>query len=359
MRKIILYTIFFTIVITSCKKDKLNYLFTGNLYHDRATSIVLALQGIEQSSNGLWERCGWWNSANVLEALLDYHAITGINFSSRCMEIYKKNRYHDRGGFKNKSYDDNAWWALAFIKAYYLYGDAIYRQTAEDIFADMLAGGWDNNCNGGMAWQSDERYKNAITNELFIVLAAKLSNIQEKPWLKIYYLDWALKGWHWLNQSGMLNYQHLYNDGLDDNCVNNGKTTWTYNQGVILGGLKELFLITGDSALLQSAKITAYSAMNNLSDTNQILTEPCLGNCGDDGVQFKGIFVRYLSELNLVLKDTTIKQYILHNADVAWEKAQNGNALFDKNWQGPYNNWKGSTTGVALDLMNAAIKQSD
>ena len=38
----------------------------------------------------------------------------------------------------------------------------------------------------------------------------------------------------------------LVNDGLTAGCANNGGTTWTYNQGVILGGLAALHELTGD-----------------------------------------------------------------------------------------------------------------
>ena len=39
--------------------------------------------------------------------------------------------------------------------------------------------------------------------------------------------QWASKTWTWLEGSGMMNSQSLFNDGLDGNCKNNGGTTWT------------------------------------------------------------------------------------------------------------------------------------
>ena len=38
----------------------------------------------------------------------------------------------------------------------------------------------------------------------------------------------------------------LVNDGLTADCANNGRTTWTYNQGVVIGGLAVLAEITAD-----------------------------------------------------------------------------------------------------------------
>ena len=79
-----------------------------------------------------------------------------------------------RRGFCNKFFDDNAWWALAWIAAYDLTGDGRYLHAAERIFARNVTG-WDETCGGGLWWNTDRKYKNAITNELFLTLAARLS----------------------------------------------------------------------------------------------------------------------------------------------------------------------------------------
>ncbi|MDB5284251.1 MAG: coagulation factor 5/8 type domain protein [Bacteroidota bacterium] len=343
--------------LTGCKKYSINSKHTGELYLDHATDIAVALQGIQKSGTHLWQKAGWWNAANIMEALIDYSKLSGNAVSGSCRQIFNANKGALDGGFKNRSYDDCAWWALAWIKAYDQYGDKEYLEIAEDIFAYMKAGGWDNNCNGGMAWQNTVRYKNAITNELFILLAARLAVRQSETYQKAYYLEWALRGWNWLDASGMLNADNLYNDGLDKNCNNNGEQTWTYNQGVILAALKEIYGLTADPQYLQRARPIAFACMTKLSDPDSILTEPCGRNFGEDAGQFKGIYIKFLSELNTVLKDPQIKQYIIHNATTAWANAQNNQHLFDGLWQGSYLNWQGSTTGAALDLMNAATVQ--
>jgi len=71
------------------------------------------------------------------------------------------------------------------------------------------------------------------------------------------YLQWAIKEWTWFESSGMINANHLINDGLDGNCGNNGQTTWTYNQGVVLGGLVNLHTITKNDTLLNIAQSIA------------------------------------------------------------------------------------------------------
>ena len=156
----------------------------------------------------------------------------------------------------------------------------------------------------------------------------------------------------------MINADHLFNDGLDKNCNNNGNTEWTYNQGVILAALKDISALTANPQYLQTAHQMALASMVKLSDADSILTEPCGRNFGVDAGQFKGPYIKFLGELNTVLKDPMIKQYIIHNAATAWGNAQNTDHLFDGLWQGPFESWQGNTTGVALDLMNAATIQA-
>ena len=66
-------------------------------------------------------------------------------------------------GFINDFFDDNLWWALAWVAAGDLTGDERYRAAAQAIFAHSLSG-WDNACGGGLWWNEKLDYKNAITN---------------------------------------------------------------------------------------------------------------------------------------------------------------------------------------------------
>lgn len=50
--------------------------------------------------------------------------------------------------FIGEYYDDEGWWAIAWLKAYDLTRNTKYLQVSEAIFADMTTG-WDSTCNGG------------------------------------------------------------------------------------------------------------------------------------------------------------------------------------------------------------------
>jgi len=98
-------------------------------------------------------------------------------------------------------------------------------------------------CNGGMYQDIvNMAYKNAISNELYMLLVASLHN--RIPGDTVY-LAKAKKSWEWFKKSGMINSDKLVNDGLAENndgsCFNNKGPIWTYNQGVILGALTGIF----------------------------------------------------------------------------------------------------------------------
>ena len=63
----------------------------------------------------------------------------------------------------------------------------------------------------------------------------------------------------------MINAEALVNDGLDAACRNNRQTTWTYNQGVLLGGLASLYRATRNATLLEVAGHTANATIARLS----------------------------------------------------------------------------------------------
>ena len=311
-----------------------------------------------QKRNDLWQQAGWWNSANILESLIDFNRLTHTDFTQCLQSLYKKNVICFRGHFiMGHAFDDNEWWALAWLKAYDLTGDKKYLAVAQGIFEDCRKRAWDHVCGGGIRWANNIEYKNAITNELFMQLAARLALEPADSAKKDYYLSWAIKDWQWIKNSSMINSDHMINDGLTTDCRNNNGFTWTYNQGVILGALKDLFLLTGDSTYLLQAQTLACASMKKLSNAQGILTEPGDDKPGHDKNQFKGIYIRYLAILNTQLNDTTIKNFILSNAGYVWQHARSADNFIDFNWSGPCKARSGSAQGSAMDMMNAALMQ--
>lgn len=268
-------------------------------YRAYADAAISALQDWYDPTTGLYTGVTWWHSAICLDAVIDYMARTGKrNAVALLATTFEKNASNN---FLENSYDDMAWWALAWINAFDLTGEARYLEMARTIFTAMQQG-WDNVCGGGVWWNFTRAYKNAITNELFLLLAIRLQ--QRSAGEREIYRTWSERAWRWFKASGMINENHLVNDGLS-NCQNNGGTTWTYNQGIILAALAEMYQITGEPAYLAEAEAIADAVIKILVTPEGILREPCEDEgCDSNGAQFKGIFLRNLFTLYQIRKSS-------------------------------------------------------
>ena len=339
----------------------------------RVNAGVAALQSWYVPQTGLYAGTGWWNSANAITVLVDASRQTGsqqwapvlANTFAHAQVVVPKAEQVGRlkkmtgaPGFLNKYYDDEGWWALAWIDAYDLTGEARYLQMSQSIFTDMT-GGWDKTCGGGVWWSKNRKHKNAIENELFLSVAAHLATRVHK---NKEYKQWAGREWTWFRKSGMINAQGLVNDGVEQDpetgaCHNNGKQTWTYNQGVILGGLAEWSKTKHDAKLLPEAHRIAAAALDHLTDADGVLHEPCEArHCGGDGIQFKGIFVRNLAELNRTAPDPRYGQFFRTNAASVWSRDRADPDRFGVNWSGPVTETGAGTEASALDVLVAAAK---
>jgi len=370
-------------------------------YVDNAMSAIQTLNDEWYNlRTGIWDNA-WWNSANMLTTLADFAtlrldeanelnvggymrntfiqaqsenvltvkqlSVTGMVTSSYCIDdevkCATKRHFLGKRGFDdfiNEFYDDEGWWALAMIRSWDATGDQEYLDSAVTIFEDMQTG-LGGPCNGGIYWNKDRKYVNAISNELYLSVAASLANRMPN---REYYLTIAKDQWAWFRDSGMINKDNLINDGLDGKCKNNGMQTWSYNQGVILGGLTELYRATGNKDLLRKAHTIAKAAIKHLASDEGVLieTDKCekrSGHCGRDGQSFKGIFVRNLRYLHDMAPDDEFKEFIVKNADVLWANNRNKQDMLGVAWTGPFIKATGMSQGAALDVLVAAIGVSD
>jgi predicted alpha-1,6-mannanase (GH76 family) len=322
-------------------------------YRSDAGRAAAVLQRWYTPANGLFATTGWWNSANALNAIVDYSRRTGSTaYRSDISTTFDVNAPK---GFINRYYDDEGWWALTWVNAYDLTHDSRYLAMARSIFAD-IRGGWDSVCGGGVWWNKSKNYKNAIPNELFLTLAVRLHERTPGDHGSSSYLDWAKREWSWFAHSGMINSSGLVNDGLNvSTCTTNKGTTWTYNQGVLLAGLAGLFKSTGNAAYLRQAETTADAATRLLVDRNGILTEPCPTSCNGDQAQFKGIFTRNLFALYEVSHRPAYRTFILRNAGSIWANDRNPQDQLGLQWAGPFDKADAARQSSALDALNAAI----
>ena len=351
-----------------------------------ASAIETLQQHWYDNDTGLWDN-QWWNSANVLTMLADFNAcdpalnetIRGV-FNNTYIQAqanppfvvkiwtpwwtdsYTSSSYpfsaqkplgtlsNASKGFTNYFYDDEGWWALAWLKVYDITQEERYLQSAIDLFEDMT-GGYNATC-GGIWWDKGHQHNTAIANELFLAVAARLAVTLPH---QEYYRHWALKQWNWFRRSGMIKADYTINDGLNlETCKADHGAIWTYTHGVILGALIDLDLLSPNQTYLATARRIAFAAIHYFKDSNGILREPCEPNCGADGPQFKGIFLRNLQRLQDTKSDPAFKRFIERNAHAIWTLDRDSDNKLGLVWAGPYMNATASTHSSACDALVAA-----
>jgi predicted alpha-1,6-mannanase (GH76 family) len=307
-----------------------------------ATEVLLDSYDEEKA----WFPSSWWNSAVALQTIGDYMKRTGdrsyLDELDRSFETNKGpfpagERSTDEiyGNFTSRAIDDAGWWALNWVTAYDLTGDQKYLDMAGTI-ADFMHGFWDpSTCGGGIWWNEERTYKNAVTNGQWVRLTAELHNRipGDTAWL-----ERSQEAWDWYVDSGMINSSGLVNDGLTDDCASNNDTVWSYNQGLAIGAPLELWRATGDPELLAAAQRLADAALE--SDelvTDGVLTESCdpLGRtCDDNQKQFKGIFMRYFTELADTTGAPRYEEFVDRQAETIWENDRDSSERLGLRWAG-------------------------
>ena len=316
-----------------------------------AAASITALMQYFNPATGSWSGGPGWQDANAMTDLIDYMQLTGDSTYAYAIPlIYQDN---DGAGFTDSYIDDTGWWGMAWLRAYQYTGNTVYLQTAEND-ANYMDEYWDTGtCGGGVWWSTAKTQKNAIANELFLELNASLHNALAGDTT---YLDRAQQEWSWFSGTGMINSQSLVNDGLDlSTCQNNGAPTYTYNQGVILTGLSQLDLATGNSSLLGTANAIA-TAATTLLTSNGVLVDYCEPNgCATDGYSFKGVFVRDLAEFARTTNSSAYNQFLSAQSASILANDTDGDGQSGLQWAGPLDNLNFPDQQSASDALNADL----
>lgn len=350
---------------------------------------------------------------------------------------------------RTQKYDDQQWVILEWLEAIKFVN--LYESINQDfdgqkyipefahrarIFWDLASQGYNTTlCGGGMLWTDDlAPYKNAITNQLFIsssigmylyfpgdsnpnpssVPNSTYDSSQALPPIQAHdqrYLDAAIKEYNWLSTSNMTNSQGLYIDGFhitnwtSSTSIGTGKcdardeSVYTYNQGVLLSGLRGLWDATGDQKYLNDGYAQMKSVINATGwqslpggvwaglGSDGILQDLCDvdGSCSQDAQNFKGIFFHHLTlfcepltmdESQQKGQNTSVifnaspaqaeahqsqcdsyTPWILHNAQYAYT-TRDSEGVYGGWWDANYTTPKGYTaTPAGADVENKGIPQ--
>jgi predicted alpha-1,6-mannanase (GH76 family) len=371
MIKNILYTAATVLLFASCKKDYDDGVIAPPV-DPNAPGAIEWEKAADSSTNALiqkfWNPSGnyfnekntntnfhYWPQAHALDVLIDAYVRTGKQEYKDYMDKWFTGVNQKNGNsFLNEFYDDMEWNALAMLRAYDATNDAKYRTAVEAVWADIKTG-WNTTMGGGIAWRKSQMYyKNTPANAPAAILAVRLydrfKNADD--------LAWSKKIYAWLKET-------LYNksngwvyDGInsENDGVRNESWKFTYNQGTFIGAAIELFRTTNEAVYLNDALQAANFTLSDNSLTNfddNLLKD----EGGGDGGLFKGVFVRYFTQL--ILTDGMLSsdraryiRYLRHNATTLWSTGTDkNNLLFASYWK----NKAGASTDLTIQLSGAML----
>lgn len=262
------------------------------------------------------------------------------------------------------------------------------------IFYELASTGWDNElCGGGMIWSPYLLpYKNAITNELFISASIGMylyytGDPIHSPFIssgdRVHdpeHLAAAVRGYQWLKDSNMTGVGGLYADGFhisgyrgignpgSRKCDELNTMVYTYNQGVILSGLRGLWLATNDEEYLRDGHELVEKVMHATGWPKEVgslkwaglgrggvLEEICdaRGDCSQNGQTFKGIFFHHLAEFCHALRPEE-ERFLMEffDSETSPEERQNTFNEWHLNRCRRYGSWVSHNAQAALATRN-------
>ncbi|MCR5753822.1 MAG: hypothetical protein K6G30_03265, partial [Acetatifactor sp.] len=258
----------------------------------------------------------WWH-AHVIDALLDGYIRTNDERYMERIRAELAGTYRENGNtFLNNWYDDMEWMALAQLRLYDVTKEKQYLDNVLTIWEDIKTA-WNDFQSGGLAWKKDQLdYKNTPANAPAAILAYRLFQRlgREED------LAWGNRIFEWNRDHLMDVGQGIVYDGI--NRLGDGKIDYewdfTYCQGVMAGAALERYKIGKKQEDLTLAFRIAAAAKKRLCDAfGGVIPYEGKDDCG----LFKGIMIRYFTELVLFTQDAKdIKEMILENARVICEK---------------------------------------
>ncbi len=279
----------------------------------------------------------YWPQAHALDVLTDAYLRTRSPHYVVLMNEWMDGVRRKNGStFLNEYYDDMLWNALAMLRVYEATHDKKWLTATLTLWEDIKTG-WNETMGGGIAWRKGQRYyKNTPANGPAIILAARLHRLLRRP----ADLAWATRIYNWEKKTLVDPASGLVYDGINQD--NDGKlnTRWkfTYCQGVWIGGALELYKITKDRTYLTDAVKTADLSLTDPTlTTNGLMRDEGKG----DGGLFKGILVRYLTQLTLEpsLDNARRSRYVAFlrtNAQTLWRQGTaRPDLTFGTFWQHP------------------------
>lgn len=291
-------------------------------------------------NQGAVNQYDYWPEAHGLDVWVDAYTRTGNEvYKTAIYNFYEGVKAKNGNQFWNNYYDDMAWHGVAHLRALEATGDARYEDSAKKLWQWILEG-WDNFDGGGIRWNHDNNTegmsKGVPSNGPSAIIAARrwqkygrsevINGKNDSTWLVMIY-DW-MKDNRFERETG-----RVFENKADT------RSDWTYNAGTFIGAALELYTITGDKVYLNDAiKVGDWATSKLINTGNNVLSD--WAEQPDDNVDlFKGIFVRYFTQLILnkdlpEIKRTRYIAFMKNSGEYLWTKGTQKSpaVLFGYHW---------------------------
>jgi predicted alpha-1,6-mannanase (GH76 family) len=352
------------LLTTSCEDDAImlrdpnnsggnNFVYT---WEKTADSLQLSTYNNFLGSNGTFienntgkSTFNYWPNAHALDVLVDGYLRTGDdNYKSKMKALVQGIKVKNGNNTYNNVFnDDMIWLALSSLSAYDATKDQEYKDVADYLWGRIKLSWSDNVFGGGITWKQDTpKQKNAVSNAPAAIVAMRLYDIDKKP----EDLEWAKKIYAWQKANLVDPVTGAVWDNIaevNNVVVTNKDWVFTYNMGTWIGIGLRLHKATNEQTYLNDAVKTGRNVLVN----PKIISEGLLRDEGQgDGGLFKGILVRYFTELiEYPTINSTDKEkfanFLKFNAQTFYKKGIQRPAMFSGN------NWKvAPAAGANTDL---------
>jgi predicted alpha-1,6-mannanase (GH76 family) len=290
----------------------------------------------------------YWPNAHALDVLVDGYLRTGNeNYKTKMKALVQGIKVKNGNTYNNVFNDDMIWLALSSLRAYDATKDQEYKDVADFLWERIKLSWSDDVFGGGITWKQDTpKQKNAVSNAPAAIVALRLYDIDKKA----DDLAWAKKIYAWQKANLVDPVTGAVWDNISE--VNNVVVTnkdwvFTYNIGTWIGAGLRLYKATNEQGYLDDAVKSGRTVLTS----PKLVSEGLLKDEGQgDGGLFKGILVRYFTELTQhpTINSTDKEKFanfLKFNAETFYKKGIIRPLMFSGN------NWKvAPAAGANTDL---------
>jgi len=332
---------------TAGPEFKYTWAQTADSLQNSTYNNYLGSEGTFVQNNNGNSTFNYWPNAHVLDVLVDGYLRTGNeNYKTKMKALLHGIKVKNGNTYNNVFNDDMLWLANSCLRAYQATNDPEYKETA-DILWEIIKLSWSDVFGGGITWKQDTpRQKNAVSNAPAAILALRLYEIDNDA----DDLEWAKKIYAWQKNNLVDPVTGAVWDNISETngvITTNKDWVFTYNMGTWIGAGLRLYKVTNDQTYLDDAVKSGRTVLTS----PKLLSEGLLRDEGQgDGGLFKGILVRYFTELieqptiNATDKEKFIA-FLKFNAQSFYSKGILRPAMLSGN------NWKTApSSGASVDL---------